>query len=91
MMEKLEKDHGMKKSVEMARNLSFGGVFFGVEKWEIPFEVRGKILCEVPQFFPRPACERVQNDPSIFTAKYLDTVFQVTEKLEVVPVNTRSS
>lgn len=67
----------------MARDMSFEG-FLGVKKWEITFNSQGKILGEVPQFFPRPACERAQNIPSLFTAKYLNTVFQITEKLDGV-------
>ncbi|KAJ4415214.1 hypothetical protein N0V82_007451 [Gnomoniopsis sp. IMI 355080] len=83
VMDELDKEHGSEKASEIANDMSFEGIL-GVRKWEIPFEVRGKILGQVPQFFPRPACERVQNDSSIFTAKHLDTVFQVTEKLDGV-------
>lgn len=58
----------------------------GVTKWEIPFESHGKVLSRVPTFFPRPACDRVQNMPALFSprCKYRDTVFQVTEKLDGV-------
>lgn len=82
-MDKLEREHGKEKAIQMAKEMSFEEVL-GVKKWEVPFEVKGQILGEVPQFFPRPACERVQNDSSIFTAKHLNTVFQVTEKLDGV-------
>lgn len=57
----------------------------GVRKWEVPFEAHGKILGRVPTFFPRPAWDRVQNIPGLFsTSKYRNAVFQVTEKLDGV-------
>lgn len=83
VIDELEKKHGYKEALRIAMNMSFEGVL-GVKKWEIPLNAQGSILGEVPQFFPRPACERVQNISSLFTAKYLNTVFQVTEKLDGV-------
>lgn len=83
IMDQLEKEHGNEKALQIAKGMSFEEVL-GVKKWELPSEIQGKILGEVPQFFPRPACERVQNDPTIFTSKHLNTVFQVTEKLDGV-------
>ncbi|KAJ4394482.1 hypothetical protein N0V93_003700 [Gnomoniopsis smithogilvyi] len=83
VMDDLEEEHGNQKAVQIARGMSFEAIL-GVKKWGIPCGVQGKVLGEVPQFFPRSACERVQNDPTIFTAKHLDTVFQVTENLDGV-------
>lgn len=83
VLDQLEKDHGMSKVMDIAKTMSFED-HLGVKKWEVSFEVQGQILGEVPQFFPRPACERVQNSSTVFTTKYLDTVFQITEKLDGV-------
>lgn len=83
IVDKLEQKHGNKPALQIAKTMSFEGVL-GVRKWEIPFNAQGSILGEVPQFFPRPACERVQNISSLFTSKYLNTVFQITEKLDGV-------
>lgn len=83
IIDELKQKHGDKQALQIARNMSFEEPL-GVKKWEIPFNAQGKILGEVPQFFPRPACERAQNIPSLFIAKYLNTVFQITEKLDGV-------
>lgn len=57
----------------------------GVKKWEVSFESQGRVLGRVPMFFPRPACDRVQNCSGLFnSAKYRNTVFQVTEKVDGV-------
>lgn len=83
IIDELERKHGNKQAMQIAKTMSFEGDL-GVKKWEIPFDAQGNILGEVPQFFPRPACERAQNISSLFTAKYLNTEFQVTEKLDGV-------
>lgn len=58
----------------------------GVRKWEVPFEAQTKVIGRAPSFFPRPASRRVQNSAwDLFsTGKYLDTIFQVTEKIDGV-------
>lgn len=82
VLDRLEKDHGVAKAKEIARTMSFEDRL-GVKKWEVAFEVQGKILGHAPRFFPRPACERVQNTSDVFS-KNRDTVFQITEKLDGV-------
>lgn len=87
IIDELEKRHGKEQALQIAKTMSFEGVL-GVKKWEVPFDAQGNILGEVPQFFPRPACERAQNISSLFTAKYLNTTFQITEKLDGVSMTT---
>lgn len=82
-LDDLVREHGYEKAISIAQSLSFEGIL-GVKKWEIPFESKGQIFGRVPNFFPRPACERVQNIPDLFLDKRLNTPFQITEKLDGV-------
>ncbi|KAF3762742.1 DNA ligase/mRNA capping enzyme, partial [Cryphonectria parasitica EP155] len=89
VLEGLQKKHGVCKGTEMAMEMAFEDRI-GVKKWEVPFEVQGQILGPAPSFFPRPASERVQNIPDLFTHRYLNEVFQVTEKLDGVSMTVYS-
>lgn len=79
LLKELGPAEGMRKVQEMA----FEDIL-GVKKWEIPVEAQGQVLGQAPPFFRRPGCERVQNLPELFTAKYLNAHFQVTEKVDGV-------
>lgn len=82
-LDELVEEHGREKAMTIAQGMSFEDML-GVKKWEIPFDSKGQILGQVPKFFPRPACERVQNIPDLFQHKRLNTMFQITEKLDGV-------
>ncbi|KAK7730582.1 hypothetical protein SLS53_008972 [Cytospora paraplurivora] len=79
----LFEDHGESEGMRRAQDMAFEDVL-GVKKWEPPSESQGKILGRAPTFFHRPGCERAQNLPELFTTKYLDTEFQITEKIDGV-------
>lgn len=83
ILDGLRVEHGQQKATAMAMEIAFDDVL-GVKKWEIPFESQGRELGRVPEFFPRPACERAQNIPELFSYKNQNTVFQITEKLDGV-------
>lgn len=81
-LQKLTEDHGEQRALTLAQEIAFDDIV-GVKKWEVPVEARRKILGRVPSFFPRPACDRVQNIKGLFsTSKHLNATFQVTEKLD---------
>lgn len=86
VLDKLVEEHGLNMGRKMAKEMSFEESL-GVKKWEVPFEAKGQILGRVPRFFPRPACERVQNIPDLFSYKHLNTTFQITEKLDGVSMS----
>lgn len=82
LLQELAEEHGDQKAWELEQQIALDGIV-GVKKWEVPFDVHGKVLGRAPSFFPRPACDRVQNILGLSsTTKYLNTVFQVTEKLD---------
>lgn len=83
VVENLQKEHGKDQGTKMATRMAFEDII-GVKKWEVASGAQGLELGRVPSFFPRPASERVQNIPDLFTNKHLDEVFQVTEKLDGV-------
>ncbi|ROV90393.1 hypothetical protein VPNG_10033 [Cytospora leucostoma] len=77
----LIEEHGEGEGMRRAQEMAFEHIL-GVTKWEPPGESQGKILGRAPIFFHRPGCERAQNLPELFTTKYLNTEFQVTEKID---------
>lgn len=86
VLDRLETQHGSRdEAVRIAQGMSFEDIL-GVKKWEVPFASKGQILGRAPKFFPRPACERAQNIPDLFSGrkKHLHTTFQITEKLDGV-------
>lgn len=89
VLDRLEADYGYLEGTRIARTMSFEEML-GVKKWEIPYKFRGKILGFAPKFFPRPASERAQNIPDLFSHKNLNTTFQITEKLDGVSMTVYS-
>lgn len=84
LLENLTKKHGEKEALGLIQKMRLDDIV-GVKKWEVDFEANGKVLGRVPTFFHRPACDRVQNIPGLFTtSKYRHAVFQITEKLDGV-------
>ncbi|MDA4132583.1 MAG: hypothetical protein OK454_05595 [Thaumarchaeota archaeon] len=81
VVQDLQGKYGLSMALEMARRMSFEDKL-GVVKWEVPDSLSATVLRRVPTFFPRPGCERVQNIPELFTARYLYETFQITEKLD---------
>ncbi|KAI0133739.1 RNA ligase-domain-containing protein [Xylariales sp. AK1849] len=57
----------------------------GVKKFEENFVDSALGFGRAPIFFPQPGCERAQNIVALFE-KYGDTKFQITEKLDGVPM-----
>lgn len=83
VLDRLSRELGPAEGMRSAQEMAWDGIL-GVEKWELPAETRGRVLGRAPPFFRRPGCERVQNLPELFTARYLDRRFQVTEKMDGV-------
>lgn len=83
IFDELKAEHGQDTGIQKAMEMSFEDVL-GVRKWEIPFESQGLDLGRVPEFFPRPSCERAQNIEDLFSFKNQNTMFQVTEKVDGV-------
>lgn len=81
VLQGLLREHGPIDGMMMAQEMAFEDVL-GVKKWELPAEDQGRILGRAPPFFRRPGCERAQNLPDLFTLKYMNDDFQITEKLD---------
>lgn len=83
VLEGLLKEHGEDEGMRRAQEMAFEDLL-GVTKWGPTGEVQGKILGRAPAFFHRPGCSRAQNLPELFTRRYLNIEFQVTEKIDGV-------
>ncbi|KAI0477887.1 hypothetical protein GGR56DRAFT_692745 [Xylariaceae sp. FL0804] len=97
----LEQRHGREEAVRrVMRDMSFEDAL-GVRKWEekeaggpagsdLALDLDGApVGCRYPpppRFFPQPGCPRAQNLPRLF-ATHGDAEFQVTEKLDGVPMS----
>jgi hypothetical protein len=57
-----------------------------VVKWEVDPTGSGKYIAGTLGFFPLPGCPRIQRYPSLFSPKHIDTMYQVTEKLDGRPI-----
>lgn len=86
VLDRLIDEYGFNMGRKRAKQMSFEEAL-GVKKWEVPCEAKGRILGSVPRFFPRPACERIQNMSNLFSYKNLNTTFQITEKLDGVSMS----
>lgn len=89
VLQGLLREHGPVEGMRKAQEMAFEGIL-GVKKWEPPVEAQGQVLGRAPPFFRRPGCERAQNLPELFTAKYLNEHFQVTEKIDGVSMTVYS-
>ncbi|KUI66907.1 hypothetical protein VM1G_02237 [Cytospora mali] len=83
VLQGLLKEHGPVNGMRMAQEMAFEDIL-GVKKWEHPVGAQGPVLGRAPPFFHQPGCGRAQNIPELFTAKYLNVDFQVTEKIDGV-------
>lgn len=83
VLQGLSKELGPIEGMRAAQEMAFEEIL-GVNKWEPPVEAIGQVIGQAPPFFRRPGCERVQNLPELFTARYLNEHFQITEKIDGV-------
>ncbi|KUI60937.1 hypothetical protein VP1G_08152 [Cytospora mali] len=83
VLQGLLKEHGPVNGMRMAQDMAFEDIL-GVRKWELPVGTQGPVLGRAPSFFRLPGCGRAQNIPELFTAKYLNVDFQITEKIDGV-------
>lgn len=81
VLQQLFDEHGPLEGTMLAQEMAFDNIV-GVKKWKHPIQSQDHILGPAPIFFHPPGCERAQNLPDLFTARYLDHRFQVTEKVE---------
>lgn len=90
VLEDLTRKLGRKEALKSIFNMSFEKEL-RVKKWEVVMDDNNPeaSLGRPPTFFPQPGCERAQNIIGLFSpgGRYLDRVFQVTEKLDGVTMS----
>lgn len=73
---------GRKEAMKEILSLSFEKAL-GVKKWVAVVDMSPDAnLGSPPKFFPQPCCERAQNVIGLFSPKFPEPVFQITEKLD---------
>jgi RNA ligase (TIGR02306 family) len=81
-LDNLSKTYGREQAINKLMAMSFEGIL-GIKKWVCPMtDAHDAKMGQAPGYIARPVWERAQNIRDLFSDRRMNTVYQISEKLD---------